>query len=122
MEITGPVSHRLIEEAWLCRQRLQTNRGRVVVPEDELRRPVYVTPFDGAYGVAGYVVTINGSPPRLIALVECKVRGIPGDIVWVKTGAIQRVIMGLRPQRYQRLREAILAVVEAARQGCTSGG
>ena len=27
-------------------------------------RKIHVTPYDGAYGLAGYVVAVNGSPPR----------------------------------------------------------
>jgi hypothetical protein len=35
-----------------------------VTLKDAITRPVYVTPFPGAYGVAGVVITINGSPTR----------------------------------------------------------
>jgi len=32
-------------------------------------REVYVTPFEGHYGLSGYVVTVNGSPTRATMLV-----------------------------------------------------
>lgn len=35
---------------------------------DELDRDFVVTPYDGAYGQAGTVIALNGSPPRVIIL------------------------------------------------------
>jgi len=35
---------------------------------DDLRREIHVTPFEGAYGPAGVVLAINGSPPAALAL------------------------------------------------------
>jgi len=37
---------------------------------DDLRRRIYVTPFDGAYGVAGAVIAIEGTPPRALIVVS----------------------------------------------------
>lgn len=31
---------------------------------DDLTRAIRITPFDGAYGIAGYTVAIEGTPPR----------------------------------------------------------
>jgi hypothetical protein len=36
---------------------------------DDLTRPVFVTPYEGAYGCAGYVISVNGTPPRTVLLV-----------------------------------------------------
>jgi hypothetical protein len=33
-------------------------------------REICVTPFEGNYGKAGYVIAINGSPPRGILIVQ----------------------------------------------------
>lgn len=48
-----------------------------LIPADELTRKVLVTPFPGAYGTAGYVVTLEGSPPRFLAVVQGKGEGCP---------------------------------------------
>ena len=37
---------------------------------DDLGREICVTPYTGAYGYAGAVITINGSPPRGTVVVE----------------------------------------------------
>lgn len=40
-------------------------------PSDEdCNRPVHVAGYDGCYGPAGYVITVNGSPPRATVLIE----------------------------------------------------
>jgi hypothetical protein len=36
----------------------------------DLHRSVHITPFDGAYGYAGVVLAINGSPSRAIIVFE----------------------------------------------------
>lgn len=40
--------------------------------ETELDRHIVITPYNGAYGLAGYVITVNGSPPRGTLLVPLK--------------------------------------------------
>jgi hypothetical protein len=37
--------------------------------DDDMERVITLTPFDGAYGPAGAVLTVNGSPPPHIVLV-----------------------------------------------------
>lgn len=37
---------------------------------DDCEREVHMTAYDGCYGRAGYVLTINGSPPRATIVVE----------------------------------------------------
>lgn len=37
---------------------------------DDSNRPVHVVNYDGCYGLAGYVITVNGSPPRATVLIE----------------------------------------------------
>lgn len=39
---------------------------------DWLTRPLIFTPFNGNYGQAGIVITINGSPPKFLAMIECE--------------------------------------------------
>lgn len=36
---------------------------------DVMERELVITPFGGNYGVAGYIIVINGSPPRGIVMV-----------------------------------------------------
>lgn len=36
---------------------------------DDVRREIHVTPYTGAYGPAGVVIAVNGSPPRALLLV-----------------------------------------------------
>jgi hypothetical protein len=50
--------------------RLARNNNKLPVIEDDLGRELIITPFDGCYGQAGLVMTINGSPPRAIAVVQ----------------------------------------------------
>lgn len=38
--------------------------------EDVRERDIIITPYDGAYGWAGVVITVNGSPPRGTFLVR----------------------------------------------------
>ncbi|MBI5865870.1 MAG: hypothetical protein HZB38_15485 [Planctomycetes bacterium] len=38
--------------------------------DDDCNRPVHVARYDGCYGPAGYVITVNGSPPRATVLIE----------------------------------------------------
>jgi hypothetical protein len=42
---------------------------RINWTEDDLTRPVSITPYAGAYGRAGYVITVNGTPPRVVLMV-----------------------------------------------------
>lgn len=44
--------------------------GRSATKDDQNRK-VYVTPYLGHYGHAGYVVTIDGSPTRFTGLIQC---------------------------------------------------
>lgn len=38
--------------------------------DDDCNRPVHVVGYYGCYGPAGYVITVNGSPPRATVLIE----------------------------------------------------
>jgi hypothetical protein len=83
-------------------------RGTQGVPSDHWERDLIVTPFEGCYGIAGYVVTLNGSPPRIVL------------------AALDGLVYSLEPRRRrvltsdsksgQPLRQATLAIVEAAEQ------
>jgi hypothetical protein len=48
----------------------------------DLEREIAITPYDGAYGRAGVVITIEGSPPRALLLVTTD-RGTSGAYVLV---------------------------------------
>lgn len=37
---------------------------------DDCERSLFATPYPGCYGHAGYVLTIDGSPPRATILIE----------------------------------------------------
>lgn len=67
-----------------------------------VEREVIVTPFDGAYGLAGYVFAVNGSPPRGVVVVLME-NGAESE-VWSMTivgydGRAQRV---RKPEEYGR--------------------
>ena len=97
-------------EAALHRQicRLRGWPDLAAIPPDELTRELYVTAFPGAYGTAGHVVTLNGSPPRFVAVVlgdsfaEATVR------VLVPQQPAIHEIGPYRPVRWQPLRRAVL--------------
>ena len=38
--------------------------------EDLRGRPIMCTPYDGAYGPAGWIIVVNGSPPRCTFICE----------------------------------------------------
>jgi hypothetical protein len=46
------------------RQAVYSYRGMGSPSEDELSRPLIITPFEGNYGRAGLIIVINGSPPK----------------------------------------------------------
>jgi hypothetical protein len=37
---------------------------------DDLDRPVEIASFDGRYGIAGYILAVNGSPPRATVVIQ----------------------------------------------------
>lgn len=52
------------------RQAYKLKRGAQYEPDaDYLQRPLLITVFDGYYGPAGLVITINGSPSKLVLVV-----------------------------------------------------
>jgi hypothetical protein len=77
------------------------------IPPDELERQLYVTPVLGGYGVAGYVVTLEGSPPRFLAVV------LGDNTVRVLLPRFPRIreIDQWRPKVWQPLRSALLAYI-----------
>lgn len=111
MQVTGELARAVIAANWACRMAGPSAK----VPEDELEREVYLTPFDGAYGVAGHVVTINGSPPRLVAVVQTG-DFVYGPYVWLCDRYHNtKVISDLGPKKLLPLRRAVLALVEHAK-------
>lgn len=57
--------HRIAFIRWVFKQCMQSE------PSDtDCTRAVFVTSYRGAYGIAGYVITINGSPPYATILIE----------------------------------------------------
>ena len=81
------------------------------IPLDELERKLYVTPFLGGYGVAGYVVALEGSPPRFLAVIVGKDRASATIRVLLPRFPRIREIDQWRPKKYQPLRSALLAYI-----------
>jgi hypothetical protein len=81
------------------------------IPPDELERQLYVTPVLGGYGVAGYVVTLEGSPPRFLAVIVGKDRASATIRVLLPRLPRMREIDQYRPAKWQVLREALLAYI-----------
>lgn len=86
------------------------------IPPDELCRELIVTPFDGCYGQAGAVVTLNGSPPRFVAVVLGY--GVQA-VVHVLAPARPRLrpITESGPTARLPLRRAVLAYVKLWQEG-----
>ena len=75
------------------------------------KRPVFVTPFPGAYGTAGYVVTINGSPPRGVFIWQAR-SDTCGPTIRVLLSLCERTRnIKADAKKYQPLRHALLALV-----------
>jgi len=81
--------------------------------EDELRRPIFVTPYPGAYGVAGYVVTIEGTPPRGTFVVDVGGRGLAAATVHIISERHYKPITRRGPRKHLALRRAVLDLVRA---------
>ena len=90
-----------------------TGRGDV----DDLSRKVIVTPYEGAYGIAGAIVTVNGSPPCALVLVTAD-KGRSGATVCVfgAPGSAQHPLVmdqwTLSRYRSGKKREAHKAILE----------
>lgn len=52
---------------------------------DMLSRPLVATPFQGNYGRAGWVIAVNGSPPRGVVTV------LGGDAFFISSGRSKRI-------------------------------
>lgn len=114
MRIRGKAAQALIEELGRA---VKGRWAEVTLTADELTREVDVTPFPGAYGAAGWVVTVNGSPPRLVAVVLNRPALADGAPVYLLCGNGSRRISAQGPQRLLALREAILTVVRGRHVG-----
>jgi hypothetical protein len=80
------------------------------ITADELGRPIVVTPFEGAYGVAGYVVCINGSPPRgAYVVLNHEMMQAVFDVGTLRQ---RKPTTDWGPKRGQRLRKALLAYLQ----------
>ena len=62
--------------------------------DDFLAREIVVTPYDGAYGRAGYVVVVNGSPPRGLFIYPGEYGGVAQFIVCVAASRSRRIERG----------------------------
>ena len=102
------LEYRLRVEAYALR-----GWGPWVLSEDELRRPIFVTPYPGAYGVAGWVVTIEGTPPRGAFVVDVGGRGLAAATVHIISERHYKPITSKGPRRHLALRRAILDLVQA---------
>jgi hypothetical protein len=76
-------------------------------------RPVYIQPYPGHHGLAGYVVTINGSPVRATVLVML---GMPLGRQILMTRDGKRFLRGSVQEQGASLRryEAVIAFLERA--------
>ncbi len=70
VRVSSEADKRLIEMMWRWHHGLRLAYDGWRAPEDELRRKVIVTPYEGAYGPAGAVITIEGSPPHGTLIVN----------------------------------------------------
>jgi len=68
-----------LREAWV--KLLGLHRGANDI--EDYARELITTPFDGAYGQAGVVITINGSPPKAAAFVMTHRQDWGGSAVYV---------------------------------------
>lgn len=111
MQVSSELARSVIRAAWQARGR------RDPTPEGELAREVHVTPYLGDYGPAGAVLTVNGSPVRLTAMVSAppyELQWRPYDVaVWVFDAGRPRRITDSGPKRLLPLRRAILQAVTA---------
>jgi hypothetical protein len=58
----------------------------------ETEREVCITPFEGNYGVAGWVIVINGSPPRgILTVVGKDPESIRGMVMMDEWGNSKRI-------------------------------
>jgi len=57
------------KEAINAFRELVAHRMRMDI-KDVCQRDIIITPYEGAYGWAGVVITVNGSPPRGTVLVR----------------------------------------------------
>ena len=81
-----------------------------MVSSDYLGRDVIVTPYEGAYGVAGYVVAINGSPPKGVAFVQTSSMQL-----WLVNPWRDRVVRGQghsNSSSHQRYAEAVVLLAD----------
>lgn len=94
IEMAPPLAREFAE--WACAELGWSPLGH----ED---REVYITPFPGHYGLSGYVVTLNGSPSRVVMVVLV---GSGQQSVWLTRDGHRRVVgyphcPGVREQRYK---------------------
>lgn len=52
----------------------------------DYERHIHVAEYEGSYGTAGYVMTINGSPPKATILVELS----SNELVALRDGRVRR--------------------------------
>jgi hypothetical protein len=45
-------------------------------------REIVATPYGGNYGTAGWVLCVNGSPPRGTVLLDAELIGVNGIVYW----------------------------------------
>jgi hypothetical protein len=79
---------------------------------DDLDREIFVTPFNGAYGIAGHIITIEGSPPRTTVAV---LRGTQ-DMIAFYQGRIVRGSMLASKAAMLRYEQAVGWLTELGRE------
>ncbi len=78
--------HKLLGEMYLGRN------PSAAAKKDFFSRELVVTPFDGAYGRAGFVIAVNGSPPRgVMVSLEGDSKSVPPAIFFLEMDKSRRV-------------------------------
>lgn len=78
---------------------------------DELTRRIIITPFDGAYGRAGCVVAIEGTPPKGCYAVLCDGQLDSALVYDLCTTKARAPLAPWGPRSGQELRQTILGLL-----------
>ena len=84
-------------------------------------RPLVVSPFDGAYGFAGVVVVLNGSPPCGLLVVPAEaLESDANPITWIVGGRC-RMYHGYRSLRVYQVVTAYVRSLGYTPSSCRGG-
>jgi hypothetical protein len=89
------------------------------------RRPLVISPYYGCYGLAGYVIAINGSPVRGYAVVDLDYREQLGHHMILKVEFRKKVTKHLpevETGKSDRFYEDTVTLLRCLNLPCMSGG